>query len=88
MIHIWRYSQAAFIFLKFVDKIRVQNIFYAPVIQISDKNFIGTVSVFFIYINVITPKVSSEIEHGEPPKNIFKNREYEKRNRVYALIIA
>ena len=44
--------------------------------------------IFFVYINVIAPKVSLEIEHEKPPKNIFQNREYEKRNRVYTLIIA
>lgn len=72
----------------FAYKIRAQNIFYAPVIQISDENFVGTVFEFFVYINVVAPKVSLKIEHGKPPKNIFKNREYEKRNRVCVLIIA
>ena len=33
-----------------------------PVIQISDNDFIGNVSKFFVYINVITVK-SLKIEH-------------------------
>ena len=43
-----------------------------PVIQISDNDFIGTVSIFFVYINGITQKISSEIKHRNPPKKNSK----------------
>jgi len=72
VIHIWRDGQTEFKTLKFAYKIRVQNIFYAHVIHLSNENFVGTVPVFFVYINGIAVKISLKIKHTEPPKKFLK----------------